>query len=77
MTTHIASSKFPIKADTTELPRRSKMSGFSYTCFANLRKSGSAGGSSNSFGPYRARRAARWELERPFFASVEKSAIVS
>lgn len=77
MITQKASSRLPTSALMKLLPRRRRMSGFSYTCLRNLSHSGSVGGSSNSLGPYRAKRAATEDWGRPCVACDAKSAMVS
>ena len=61
----------------TLLASNIKMRGSSYTRLANLKNRGSAGGSSNSFGPYLAKRDARAGVDSPFLGSVAKSLNVS
>ena len=63
--TQIASSYWPSNALTALLPISKSMSGFSYTCLANLRRRGSEGGSTNSLGPYLASKDDRDELDKP------------
>jgi len=77
MTTQTASSYCPINALTRLLPSSSNINGFSYTCLANFRTSGSEGGNANSLGPYRARREESEEVDRPWVGCVESADNVS